>query len=341
MWIINIAIVFIGIFLFLWLNNQLKKNKRKLIEIQKKNDNLVEELLNLNINYEKNLMMEQKLKEWYDESLNVANTKIGQLEEKLVQFSANDAVQSAKENYSVELENQIAKLEELLKSKHSELELLSTNAATIAIDESEKLRRLEELETLIKALERRIESGRRILEEIEVQHKEMKNSLDQLSVLHRSVLAMEDGPGVSWTFAPGGKIRLVELIHQLVDEYGSQFPILKKELLKAEWSSVWLPQVQQLCSREGLDRSGIYKLTLRSDPKIVYIGQAQSIKDRWYTHIKKMIGVEAKGMERLYEYGPDDFEWSVVEFKEGNLDSDERYWIEYYGCKEIGLNKKG
>ena len=152
---------------------------------------------------------------------------------------------------------------------------------------------------------------------------------------------MEDGPGVSWTFAPVGKIRLVELIHQLVDEYGSQFPILKKELLKAEWSSVWLPQVQQLCSREGLDRSGIYKLTLRSDPKIVYIGQAQSIKDRWYTHIKKMIGVEAKGMERLYEYRPDDFEWSVVEFKEGNLDSDEKYWIDYYGCKEIGLNKKG
>ena len=142
-------------------------------------------------------MMEQKLKEWYDESLNVANTKISQLEEKLVQFSANDAIQSAKENYSVELENQIAKLEELLKSKHSELELLSTNAATIAIDESEKLRRLEELETLIKASERRIESGKKVLEEIEVQRKEMKNSLDQLSVLHRSVLAMEDGPGVS------------------------------------------------------------------------------------------------------------------------------------------------
>lgn len=54
-----------------------------------------------------------------------------------------------------------------------------------------------------------------------------------------------------------------------------------------------------------------------------------------------MLGVEAKGTERLYEYGPDDFEWSVVEFKEGNLDSDEKYWIDYYKCREIGLNKKG
>ena len=65
-----------------------------------------------------------------------------------------------------------------------------------------------------------------------------------------------------------------------MDEYGNAFPILRKELLKAEWSSVWLPQVQQLCSREGLDKGGIYKIALKSNHDCVYIGQAQSIKDR-------------------------------------------------------------
>ena len=70
---------------------------------------------------------------------------------------------------------------------------------------------------------------------------------------------------------------------------------------------VWLPMVQKLCSRENLDRSGIYRLTLRADDKVCYIGQAKSIKDRWYTHIKKMLGVEAKGSERLYEYRPEEF----------------------------------
>ena len=55
-----------------------------------------------------------------------------------------------------------------------------------------------------------------------------------------------------------------------------------------------------------MDRGGIYKLTDRENPNVVYIGQAQSIKDRWYTHCKKMLGVEAKGTERLYEYGPDE-----------------------------------
>ena len=101
-----------------------------------------------------------------------------------------------------------------------------------------------------------------------------------------------------------------------------------------------MPQLQQLCVREGLDRSGIYKLTLKTNDRVVYIGQAQSIKDRWYTHCKKMLGVEAKGTERLYEYGPDELTWEVVEFKEGNLDSDEKYWIDYFKCREIGLNKK-
>ena len=70
---------------------------------------------------------------------------------------------------------------------------------------------------------------------------------------------------------------------------------------------VWLPIVQKLCSRENLDRGGIYRLTLKVDDKVCYIGQAKSIKDRWYTHIKKMLGVEAKGSERLYEYRPEEF----------------------------------
>jgi hypothetical protein len=38
--------------------------------------------------------------------------------------------------------------------------------------------------------------------------------------------------------------------------------------------------VQQLCVREGLDRRGIYKITLKTNDRVVYIGQAQSIKER-------------------------------------------------------------
>ena len=53
-----------------------------------------------------------------------------------------------------------------------------------------------------------------------------------------------------------------------------------------------------------------------------------------------MIGADAKGTEKLYRYRPEDFYWTVLETNTTDLNSAERYWIEYYCCKEVGLNKK-
>ena len=270
-----------------------------------------------------------------------ADEKVNVLKHELIQLQSSIQVDAVKNDSKESLEAELENLKALAAKKLLELEQISANTKQLTELQEEKIKEIGELDSGIKALEGRIVSGKEVLEKIESEIKVTEVTLADLANLKASVLAVEEGAGTSWTFSPGDKKRLVELIHQLVDEYGNQFPILRKELLKAEWSSVWLPQVQQLCSREGLDRGGIYRLVLKSNPDCVYIGQAQSIKERWYTHIKKMLGVEAKGTERLYEYRPDDFEWSVVEFKEGNLDSDEKYWIDYYKCREIGLNKKG
>ena len=270
-----------------------------------------------------------------------ADEKVNVLKHELIQLQSSIQVEAVKSDSKESLEAELENLKALAAKKLLELEQISANTKQLTELQEEKIKEIGELDSGIKALEGRISNGKEVLEKIESEIKVTEVTLADLANLKASVLAVEEGAGTSWTFSPGDKKRLVELIHQLVDEYGNQFPILRKELLKAEWSSVWLPQVQQLCSREGLDRGGIYRLVLKSNPDCVYIGQAQSIKERWYTHIKKMLGVEAKGTERLYEYRPDDFEWSVVEFKEGNLDSDEKYWIDYYKCREIGLNKKG
>ena len=53
-----------------------------------------------------------------------------------------------------------------------------------------------------------------------------------------------------------------------------------------------------------------------------------------------MVGVDAIGNEKLYEYRPDDFLWTIVEENPKNLNESEHYWIEYFGCTEKGLNKK-
>ena len=53
-----------------------------------------------------------------------------------------------------------------------------------------------------------------------------------------------------------------------------------------------------------------------------------------------MIGADNKGNERVYDYRPDEFYWTVVEEECNDLNAAERYWIEYYCCREKGLNRK-
>lgn len=53
-----------------------------------------------------------------------------------------------------------------------------------------------------------------------------------------------------------------------------------------------------------------------------------------------MIGADSKGNERVYDYRPDEFYWTVLEEECNDLNGAERYWIEYYCCREKGLNRK-
>ena len=289
--IILLVIVTIGlVFGLVYINNQLKDfktknthNESKINELfdekyslQMKNDNLREDLFKLS---EARNLLEIQVNLTADEK-NRLEAKLNSLQEEYTNLQVSTSVNAVKNDSKEALEAELENLKALAVEKMSELQQITANTQKLAESQNEKLEEIAKLEAGIKALEGRICSGREVLESIEDQTKVTEVALADLANLKASVLAVEEGTGVSWVFGSGDKSRLVELIHQLVDEYGNQFPILRKELLKAEWSSVWLPQVQQLCSREGLDRSGIYRLTLRSNPDCVYIGQAQSIKDR-------------------------------------------------------------
>lgn len=157
----------------------------------------------------------------------------------------------------------------------------------------------------------------------------------------------------------GGETRRVETFRLtgsqekllgLLDEVVGLYPELREALMTVAWKKVWLPEIQRITKSLGVDGavSGIYRLSWVKDEKVCYIGQAVKVAERWYTHIKKMIGVEAKGNERLYAMvsRPDEVSWEVVEIWDGQgekskwLDEREKWWIETTGAKEIGWNKK-
>ena len=132
------------------------------------------------------------------------------------------------------------------------------------------------------------------------------------------------------------EIKLVETIKEI----SSLYPELTKDLATIEWKKLWLPKFQDLANTNGLAVRGIYRLVLKDDENISYVGQAINIKERWYEHAKKMIGADTKGTEKLYRYRPEDFYWTVLETGTNDLNTSEHYWIQYYCCKEVGLNKK-
>lgn len=335
---VAIILLIISVILNLWLIYQKVKTEENLIKIGNDFSELRQSLMEERNKYSKLNGQYQQLNIYYghlkDEKNKIAN--------ELYALKTNLLEQEHQQVLADELNAQIEELYKLVDDKKVELANLSSTAAEILLNEQTKLAHIKELELSIKEAERRNLEVENKYDDLMAAIGLVKKELDNLTHLKNSVLAIEEGNGHQWSFSlTDEKKRFVTLIETLIREYGAAISELRTGLAKIEWSNVWLPQVQQLCSREGLDgRGGIYRLTSKTDERICYIGQAVNIKDRWYTHIKKMVGVEARGSERLYEYRPDELTWEVVEFKDGNLDSDEKYWIDYYKCREIGLNKK-
>lgn len=145
------------------------------------------------------------------------------------------------------------------------------------------------------------------------------------------------------------QVKLIGILRDLI----SMYPDLTIDFATIEWKKIWMPQLQALGSI--IDTKGIYRLVLRDglaaplhilrdgqeeELPVCYIGQAVSIKDRWYQHVKKMIGVMPTGNEKVYEWRPENFKWCIIEQgKDIDLDYSEKYWIQYY-CAKDGLNKK-
>lgn len=89
---------------------------------------------------------------------------------------------------------------------------------------------------------------------------------------------------------------------------------------------------------------GIYKVTYIKTGES-YVGQTTDMKTRWQNHIKTAIGLEAAASStfhsRLAADGIENYTWEILEeVPKDMLREREKYWIEFYGTKEYGLNMK-
>ena len=104
--------------------------------------------------------------------------------------------------------------------------------------------------------------------------------------------------------------------------------------------------VQEMVKRilQGGAPSGIYKIT-RIKTGEVYIGKSTNVKDRWIQHCKTVYGAGTIAHSILHttmaKDGLENFTFELVEeVPKDKLTEREKYWIDFYGSKQYGLNEK-
>lgn len=95
----------------------------------------------------------------------------------------------------------------------------------------------------------------------------------------------------------------------------------------------------------GRTISGIYKITYIKTGE-AYIGKSTDVGKRWTEHAKSVfdIGTIAHALvhTRMKRDGIWNFTWELLEeVEKSKLNEREKYWIEFYETKNIGMNEKG
>ena len=90
--------------------------------------------------------------------------------------------------------------------------------------------------------------------------------------------------------------------------------------------------------------SGIYKITCQ-ETKEIYIGKSTDIKNRWQQHCKTAFncGTIASSVlhRKMQIYGIENFTFELLEkVPKEQLSEREKYYIEFYKTKEVGLNER-
>lgn len=266
---------------------------------------------------------------WYEEKVKSFENRISDLNQRIE-----------------EKQDEIKRYNDIIKelnSKNVKLGIAYTSlesTVTATREEFDKLTqaKFETLE-LQKGLDEAIQASKTAAQNCERDVVNLKKEIEDLKELKRLALLYQDESKeglCEFSIAPKEN-ELISILERIKMDY----PELKMDISSIEWRKIWLPKAQDMANEHDLAHAGIYRLVLKEDENVCYVGQAVNIKDRWYQHIKKMIGVDVKGNEKLYNYRPEDFYWTVVELiPQYMLNEREHYWIEFFGCKEKGLNRK-
>lgn len=227
---------------------------------------------------------------------------------------------------------QQTKLAELLQSLNDEIAAKRLAEVEISQTVKDKQQELAEIDATAKNVAEILISSKNELTAISVQ-------LTSLKQQHKEATARLDNENIGRTMLfTDDDVRLTQTLEILK----LQYPFLSDAFAKIQWTNIWQVKFQAMTNDLlKADKQGIYRIfTINNGVQKSYIGQAKHIRERWSQHIKKMLGVERADNSKLYNaVKPWDAHFEIVEeCSEAQLNTKERYWIDYYNGVEDGYN---
>lgn len=185
------------------------------------------------------------------------------------------------------------------------------------------------------------------IEKIKLQRESVQADLDQLKNVYKAAAAAKIREQEEQNKLSFYQIHLND--KQIADV--SKLQAFKSNLSdptlvsKVIWSSYVMKPTSEMCKRVLNTSSpvcGIYKITNRITGQI-YIGQSVNIAERWKTHIKAGLGIDASATNKLYnnmqQTGVFSFTFELLEkCTKDKLNEKERFWIDMYASNQAGLN---
>lgn len=123
--------------------------------------------------------------------------------------------------------------------------------------------------------------------------------------------------------------------------------IQRKEIIaKIIWEVIASRPTAEMIKRitEGRNIAGIYKVTYIPTGES-YIGRTTNMRNRLRNHVATAIGLERAASSTFHTHmeknGFWNYTWEVLEeVDQTQLGEREKYWIDFYGTKDYGLNQK-
>lgn len=299
---ILIIVILLSLIVALLIGFSIKKDKLKSLKSLKK------ELNEVVINYN------NKVKELQNLDSEIKTLTI-QLEEK---EKFNSTLYKVKEE---EIERLINKEKEgRLKELERDLEEWTISAQESATETSNYLQ--EEVSQLQKEISEYKNKQQAINNDI-LRQKELEEQTD----FYRIQLSDKDKNDIKYLFSIEDNINNKQLLYKLI------------------WSEFLLKPFNAMVNRvtEGKERKNcIYKITNLATQEI-YIGKTRGvISKRWTEHVKTSLGIGSVSRTLLHtalrKYLWDNFSFEILEYDVKDLNSREKFWIDFYQSNTCGMN---